>query len=79
MQPVECKKCDKVAEDGDVVFTDDGYIDTIAGPWYWSDNDECWYCKPCEQNLVSESIKKIFSICKERSIPVYDLHGKRID
>lgn len=77
LQPVVCKKCGKVAADDDVVF-DDGYIDTIVGPWYWSDRDECWYCKPCEQKLVSEGIKKIMAICKERDIPVCDLHGNKL-
>lgn len=77
LRPVQCKKCNKVAEERDVIF-DDGYIDIIIGPWYWSDNDECWYCKPCERKLVSEGIKEIMSICKETGTQVYDLHGNKL-
>lgn len=72
---VKCKRCSKNGEDGEVLFSEDGYIDRIVGGWYWSDNDECWYCRPCESKLVSESLSELFSLAKEKKIKVMDFQG----
>ena len=76
---VQCKRCEKLGEEGDVLFTKDGaYIDRFVGTWYWSDYDECWYCKPCEREIVAEKIKGILSICKEKDIKCVDFQGNNL-
>lgn len=75
LQKVKCERCEKIGEDGDVIFSHDGYIDTIVGPWYWSDNDECWYCRPCEREITSEKLAELFTLAKEQKIKVVDFQG----
>jgi len=76
---VQCKRCQKPGEEGDVLFSKNGaYIDRIVGQWYWSDNDECWYCRPCERAITAEKIKEIFSICKEQGTKVLDFQGNNL-
>jgi hypothetical protein len=75
IKDVVCAHCEKP---GSFELTEGGfYPDPIPG-WYWSDNDQCFYCKPCERMLVSELFQDLLDLCKENRIPVKDLHGNTV-
>lgn len=74
-----CKECGKAEI---IKLTEEGYLpdpyDLADLGWYWSNNDNCWYCKPCERNLVSKMLRELMGLCKENKIPVHDLKGNLI-
>lgn len=73
---IACERCEK---EGVIELTPDGYLPERMAGWYWSDNDQCFYCKPCEAKLVEDMLEEIKTLCKDNGVEILDLNGNPIE
>lgn len=71
---VTCARCGKqgVIEVKDMRYLPEQFELRRMG-WYWSDNNECFYCKPCERQGVQTALGKIVELCDDKGIEVRSL------
>lgn len=63
---VTCQRCNQEG----VIELIKGFISERMQDWYWSDNNECFYCKPCEDQMVTEMFGELVDLCNDKNVPV---------
>lgn len=77
MKPVTCATCGAAGEFPHGM--PGGYLwQKETKDWYFSDNDDCFYCRPCNGKMMDTLLGSLFSLCKEGGTKVMDFDGNEL-
>lgn len=62
---------------GKIELTEEGYLpdrhSLAHKDWYYSNNSECFYCKPCEDKLIGISLGELYDLALKNNVRIFDL------